>query len=77
MRTTIDRAGRLVIPKELRERIGLTAGEVDVYVDGATLRVEPVASDRLTERRGRLVVPASGGALDDDQVRSLRDADQR
>ena len=50
MRTTIDKAGRLVIPKGLRERIGLTAGEVDVYVDGATLRVAPVAGDDLTER---------------------------
>lgn len=77
MRTTIDKAGRLVLPKDLRERIGLTAGEVDVYVDGATLRVEPVASDHLTEREGRLTVPASGVPIDDDLVRNLRDADQR
>ena len=76
MRTTIDKAGRLVIPKELRQRIGLTAGEVDVYVDGATLRVEPVASDRLIERSGRLVVPSGGVSLDDELVRALRDADQ-
>jgi AbrB family looped-hinge helix DNA binding protein len=77
MRTTIDKAGRLVIPKELRERIGLTAGEVDVYVDGATLRLEPVAGDHLIERDGRLIVPAGGAPIDDDQVRSLRDVDQR
>jgi AbrB family looped-hinge helix DNA binding protein len=77
MRTTIDKAGRLVIPKELRERIGLSAGEVDVRVEGATLRIEPVASDRLIERDGRLTVPASGIPLDDDQVQSLRDVDQR
>lgn len=77
MRTTIDRAGRVVIPKELRERVGLTAGEVDLYVDGATLRLEPVAGDRLVERGGRLVVPSGGAPIDDEQVRSLRDADQR
>ena len=77
MRTTIDKAGRLVIPKELRDRIGLTSGEIDVYVDGATLRLEPVATDRLIERDGRLVVPSGGASLDDDDVRSLRDADQR
>jgi AbrB family looped-hinge helix DNA binding protein len=77
MRTTIDKAGRLVVPKELRDRIGLTAGEVDVYVDGATLRVEPVASDRLVELSGRLVVPSGGASIDDEQVRGLRDADQR
>lgn len=77
MRTTIDRAGRLVIPKELRDRIGLGPGEVDVRVDGAALRIEPVASDRLSERNGRLTVPASGGVIDDDEIQSLRDADQR
>jgi AbrB family looped-hinge helix DNA binding protein len=77
MRTTIDKAGRLVIPKELRERIGLAAGDVDIHVEGASLRIEPVASDRLVERDGRLTVPTSGRPLDDEQVRSLRDVDQR
>ena len=77
MRTTIDKAGRLVIPKELRDRIGLVPGEVDVRVEGASLRVEPVAGDRLVERDGRLTVPRSGQPLDDNQVQSLRDADQR
>jgi AbrB family looped-hinge helix DNA binding protein len=77
MRTTIDKAGRLVIPKDLRERIGLGAGEVDIRVEGATLRLEPVASDRLVERDGRLTVPSTGDPVDDDQVQSLRDADQR
>lgn len=76
MRTTIDRAGRLVIPKELRDRIGLTDGEVDIYVDGAMLRLGPVAGDHLIERKGRLVVPSSGASLDDDQVQALRDANQ-
>jgi len=77
MRTTIDKAGRLVIPKDLRERIGLGPGEVDIRVEGATLRVEPVASDRLVERDGRLTVPSTGHPVDDEQVQSLRDADQR
>ena len=77
MRTTIDKAGRLVIPKELRARIGLVPGEVDVHVEGASLRIEPVAGDRLVERDGRLTVPATGTPLDDDQVRALRDVDQR
>lgn len=77
MRTTIDKAGRLVLPKELRERIGLRPGEVDVTVDGAALRVEPVAADVLVERRRRLVVPGAGALVTDDDVRELRAADQR
>jgi AbrB family looped-hinge helix DNA binding protein len=77
MRTTIDKAGRLVVPKRLRDRVGLSAGEVEVYADGAGLRVEPVAGDQLEEYEGRLVVRASGALIDDEMVQALRDADQR
>ncbi len=77
MRATIDKAGRLVIPKPLRDSLGLVPGEVEVAADGAALRVEPIASDELASERGRLVIPAVGGYLDDDVVRALRDADQR
>lgn len=77
MRTTIDKAGRLVVPKVLRDRLGLQPGPVEVVADGTALRVEPVAGDTLDEHNGRLVIPASGLALDDESVRALRDADQR
>jgi AbrB family looped-hinge helix DNA binding protein len=77
MRTTIDRAGRLVIPKRLRDQVGLSAGEVEVTVDGAGLRVEPVAGDELVEENGYLVIPATGITITDEMVRALRFADQR
>ncbi len=77
MRTTIDKAGRLVIPKVLRDGLGLRPGEVEVVADGSALRVEPLVEESLEERDGRLVIPASGVPLDDEAVRSLRDADRR
>lgn len=77
MRTTIDTAGRVVIPKAMRDRTGLHAGEVELTVDGAGIRIEAVAGTGLVERRGRLVIPAAGTTIDDDLVRALRDADQR
>lgn len=77
MRTTIDRAGRLVIPKPLRDRAGIGSGEVEVFADGAGLRLEPIAGDDLDEHEGRLVVPPSGIPIDDETVRDLRHADQR
>jgi AbrB family looped-hinge helix DNA binding protein len=77
MRTTIDKAGRLVVPRELRERAGLVPGEVEVVLDGAGIRVEPVAGEGLVEEQGRLVIPATGAAVDDETVRMLRDADRR
>lgn len=57
MRTTVDAAGRLVIPRELRLRIGLTgAGEVEIRERDGRLEIEaPSASLRL-ERRGAVVV---------------------
>lgn len=67
----------MVIPKPLRDRLGLRPGVVEVVADGAGLRVEPIADESLIERGDRLVIPASGAAIDDDLVRTLRDGDQR
>ena len=77
MRATIDKAGRLVIPKQLRDHVGLRPGQVEVTADGAGLRVEPIAGESLDERDGRLVIPLGGVEIDDELVRSLRDAGQR
>jgi AbrB family looped-hinge helix DNA binding protein len=77
MRSTIDQAGRLVIPKALRDSVGLVPGEVEVTVDGAGLHIEPLADDRLEEEDGLLVIPAADVTVSDTFVRTLRDADQR
>lgn len=77
MRTTIDKAGRLVIPKSLRDQAGITTGEVDVTLDGAAIRIESAAGNDLDEQDGLLLLPPGGPALTDDEVRELRLADQR
>ena len=76
MRTTIDQAGRLVIPKALRQELGLTPGEVDITRDGAGLRIEPIAGEGTVEVSGRLVIEGDVQMTDDD-VREMRLTDQR
>jgi len=77
VKATIDKAGRLVIPKALRDRLGLHPGQVEVTADGSALMVEPILVEGLERRSGRLVIPGSGETVDDDLVRALRDADRR
>jgi len=77
MKTTIDKAGRLVIPRSLRERIGLAGGgEVEIELDGAAIRIEPVPGSELREDGGLLFIPAAGTPIDDSLVRELIDADR-
>jgi AbrB family looped-hinge helix DNA binding protein len=77
MKSTIDKAGRLVIPRALRERIGLAAGcAVEIEIEGSDLRIRPVPGDRLREAGNLLVIPRAGVPIDDEAVRELIDADR-
>jgi AbrB family looped-hinge helix DNA binding protein len=77
MKTTIDKAGRLVIPRPLRDRIGLIGGgEVELELDGAGIRIQPVGGSGLREDGALLLIPASGARLTGAAVRDLIDADR-
>jgi AbrB family looped-hinge helix DNA binding protein len=77
MRTTIDKAGRLVIPRSIRSRIGLLeGGEVDLELDGAGVRIEPVAGGDMREEAGLLFIPAIGKPIDAAAVRELIDGER-
>ncbi len=62
MKTTIDKAGRLVIPKEIREQAGLKPGvklKVDCYYGKVV--IEPICKIKLF-RKGSLLVSRAVGA---------------
>lgn len=63
-RVTIDKGGRVVIPKPLRQRLGMNEGDlVLIEEDGGALRLRPEPTDcGLVRRGGRLVMPSSRGA---------------
>lgn len=78
MRTTIDRAGRVVIPLTLRAEVGLDAGgEVNVVVQGSAILIEPVSGDDVLEENGLLVIPSTGHPIDDETVSRMRRMDRR
>ena len=57
MRTTIDKAGRVVIPAPLRERAGLRPGvEMEVTLDELGIRLERVAPAPRLVRVGKRLV---------------------
>ena len=64
MKTTIDRAGRVVIPAAVRERAGLTPGaELEIIEDDLGIRLERVAAGpRLVKIGKRLVARPPTGA---------------
>ena len=57
MKTTIDKGGRVVVPKELRDRFHLLPGtEVEITADSDGIRVRPRDSEpSLIRKHGFLV----------------------
>ena len=72
----MDKAGRIVIPASLRERLGMVPGPVDLIMDGTGIRIEVETHDNVIEKDGRLVI-TGGPVLTPEDIRELRLADQR
>jgi AbrB family looped-hinge helix DNA binding protein len=81
MLVTVDRAGRIVIPKSLRRSLGIGPDtELELIPDGAGLRLELVRrrAREVEERDGLpLLGLVNGIVLTDEDVRRLRDDVQR
>jgi AbrB family looped-hinge helix DNA binding protein len=66
MRTTIDKAGRVVIPAGIRARVGLAAGsEIEITADELGIRIERVAAGPRLIRVGRRLVARPTVSRDD------------
>ena len=78
MITTIDRAGRIVLPKAIRDRARLAPGiPLDVRVVGGTVEIEPARAPVTVQKKGGLWVAAPASAmpvLTQDQVDAAVDA---
>lgn len=78
MGSTIDGAGRLVIPKALRERAGLTPGtSVDIRFREGAIEITPVHSEAGWETRHGIrfpIPPADAPELSADDIRGAIEA---
>jgi AbrB family looped-hinge helix DNA binding protein len=78
MEAVVDQAGRIVLPKSIREALGLLPGtKVDISPYGAGVQVLPAGrTARLVEEDG-VLVSASDTPVDDDVLFGLIDAGRR
>jgi AbrB family looped-hinge helix DNA binding protein len=81
MRTTIDAGGRVVIPKAMRERLGLARGrEVEIHERDGRIEIEPAptAMSLVRRRSGLVAVPERPlPPLTDEMVRATLERARR
>ena len=77
IRTTIDAAGRLVVPKPIREQAGIAPGDAltVAYRDGRIEIEHAPRSVRIEEREGFRIAEPAGAyePLDEETVRRTRE----
>ena len=78
MKAKVDSVGRILVPKPLREAVGLTPGSVvDISRYGSGLQLSPAGRvARLVEEEGVLVATGDT-AIDDEDVFALIDSGRR
>jgi AbrB family looped-hinge helix DNA binding protein len=79
MLVTVDSAGRVMLPKQVRDSIGLSPGQrVDVTVYGAGLSLMPQGpTARLVRDEDGLLVAHSDSEVTDQMIRALIDEGRR
>ena len=75
IQTTIDAAGRIVVPKSLRTGLNLKAGQaITVRLRGGVLEIEPMVEPVSIRKRGKFFVAERPGrpSLTNDTVVQTR-----
>jgi len=72
MKVTIDKAGRLVVPKEIRTKLQIRPGdELEIEAGVNSIEIRPVVEAATLTRRNGLLVVAPGEPSDLDLVAEI------
>ena len=78
MEAVIDQAGRIVVPKPIRDALGLLPGtKVDITPYGAGAQITPTGRTARLVEEGGVLVAAGDTPVDDDVVFALIDAGRK
>ena len=79
MRVAMDRSGRIVIPKHLRDRLALTGGEeIEIYEFDDRIEIRRPADDApLVPTSAGLLTMPPGPGLGAEEVRTLLEQSRR
>lgn len=78
MKAVVDSVGRIVVPKPLRELLGLQAGStVEISRYGAGLQLVPTSRTARLEGEDGVLVATGETMIDDEVVFGLLDAGRR
>jgi AbrB family looped-hinge helix DNA binding protein len=78
MKSTVDSVGRVVLPKALRDALGIEPGStVDISRYGTGLQVVPSGRTAKLILENGVMVASGGTVIDDETVFGLIDAGRR
>ena len=78
MKTAIDAAGRIVVPKPLRDALGLAPGQLlDITAGDGRLEIAIAPTPMTLKRRGKSVVAVPDRTLPPLTAEQVRDALER
>jgi AbrB family looped-hinge helix DNA binding protein len=78
MKTTIDTAGRIVVPKPLRQVLGLKAGQaLEIRAGDGRLEIEVAATPMALRKRGKGLVAVPDADLPPLTAAQVRDTLER